>query len=198
VGVGSNVTATFSEAVQGVGGTTFTLRNASSGVAVSATVSYDAATRVATLNPVATLSADTRYTAALTGGTSAIRDTAGNPLTSTSWTFLNGPRPTITSKTPAANATTVVVGSNVTATFNEGVQGVSGTTFTLRNASSGVAVSATVVYDAATRVATLDPSTNLAAGTSYRATLTGGASAIRDVAGNPLATINWTFSTAGV
>jgi Tol biopolymer transport system component len=198
VGVGSNVTATFSEAVQGVGGTTFTLRNASSGVAISATVSYDAATRVATLNPVATLSADTRYTAALTGGTSAIRDTAGNPLTSTSWTFLNGPRPTITSKTPAANATTVVVGSNVTATFSEAVQGVGGTTFTLRNASSGVAVSATVVYDAATRVATLDPSTNLAAGTSYRATLTGGASAIRDVAGNPLATINWTFSTAGV
>jgi Tol biopolymer transport system component len=196
VAAASNVTATFSEAVQGVGGTTFTLRNTSTGAAVAAAVTYNATTRVATLNPSAALAADTRYTATLTGGSAAVRDLAGNPLATTSWNFLSGPRPTVTSRTPAANGTGVVVGSNVTATFSEAVQGVSGSTFRLQNAATGAAVSGTVTYDPATRVATLDPVAALAAGTSYRATLTGGAAAVRDAAGNPLATTSWTFTTA--
>jgi dipeptidyl aminopeptidase/acylaminoacyl peptidase len=196
VAAGGNVTATFSEPVQGVSGTRFTLRNTATGVLVSATVAYDAATRVATLDPAADLAADTSYTARLTGGTTAIRDLAGNPLTTVSWKFLTGPRPVVTARTPAPNATGVAVGSNVTATFSETVQAVSGTTFTLRNAASGAAVTATVTYDAATQRATLDPGASLAAGTTYRATLTGGATAIRDAAGNPLTTISWTFKTA--
>ena len=48
------MTATFSEAVSGVTGSnpaTFTLKNATTGAAVAATVSYDATSRVATLKP---------------------------------------------------------------------------------------------------------------------------------------------------
>ncbi|WP_264353863.1 beta strand repeat-containing protein [Pseudarthrobacter sp. MM222] len=191
VSAAADVTATFSEAVTGVSGTTFTLRNAA-GTAVAGTVSYNVLTRVATLNPTANLVADTRYTVTLTGGATAIRDAANNALAATSWSFTTGPAPTVTARSAAPNATGVNVAADVTATFSEAVTGVSGTTFTLRNAA-GTAVAGTVAYNATTRVATLNPTATLVADTTYTATLTGGAAAIRDAAGNPLATTSWTF-----
>jgi hypothetical protein len=187
----ADVTATFSEAMTGVSGTTFTLRDAA-GTAVAGTVTYNVLTRVATLNPTANLVADTRYTATLTGSATAIRDAANNALATTSWSFTTGPAPTVTARSAAANATGVNVAADVTATFSEAVTGVSGTTFTLRNAA-GTAVAGTVAYNATTRVATLNPTATLVADTTYTATLTGGAAAIRDAAGNPLATASWTF-----
>ena len=42
------------------------------------------------LNPDSTLASRTTFTVTLTGGTGAIRDTAGNPLTTVSWTFTTG------------------------------------------------------------------------------------------------------------
>src|SRR5207247_1491440 len=104
---------------------------------------------------------DTKYTATLT---SAIKDLAGNPLAPFSWTFLTGPRATYV-VTPAAGATGVPTTANVTATFSEAITGVS-KYFTLKT-SSGVAVPATVTYDAATRVATLHPTAPLLSGGSY-------------------------------
>jgi methionine-rich copper-binding protein CopC len=189
----ANVTATFSEPVQGVGTATFTLKN-SSGTSVAAAVAYNATTRVATLNPSANLAPDRKYTATLTGSSSGIRDMAGNTLATTSWTFLTGPRPVVTARSPASGATGVSRTANVTSTFSEAVQGVSGTTFTLRN-PAGTVITAVVSYNATTRVATLNPSATLAAGTRYTVRLTGGTSAIRDVAGNPLATTSWSFTT---
>jgi hypothetical protein len=87
----ANVTATFSEAVKAVNGTNFTLRRTSTGVKVGAGVSYNATTRVGTLNPNPTLLANTQYTVTLTGGAAAIRDTANNPLTTVTYTFTTGP-----------------------------------------------------------------------------------------------------------
>ncbi len=188
-----NISVTFSEAVQGVSGTTFTLRNAA-GTAVPAAVTYSTTTRVATLDPTSTLPSDARYTVALTGGATGIRDVAGNGLASTTWAFTAGPAPTITGRTPGANATAASTTGNITATLSEAVNGVSGTTFTLRDAA-GTAVPAAVSYSTTTRVATLNPTATLAADTRYTATLTGGATAIRDAAGNPLATTSWTFTT---
>lgn len=193
VAVTANLTAKFSEAVQGVSGATFTLKNAS-GTAIAATVTYDATTGVATLNPSADLAADIKYTATLSGGATAIRDTANNSLATQSWTFLTGPAPTITARTPASGATAVSRTGNVSATFSEAVQAVSTSTFTLKN-SAGTTITATITYNATTRVATLDPGSTLAAGTAYTARLTGGTAAIRDTAGNPLATASWTFTT---
>ena len=86
-----------------------TLRSAA-GVAVAAAVSYNATTRVATLNPNANLAAGTSYTATLTGG---IADTAGAPLAQRTWSFTTAaaapvnPAPTVTARTPAINATGV-------------------------------------------------------------------------------------------
>ncbi|WP_246262616.1 Ig-like domain-containing protein, partial [Arthrobacter mobilis] len=179
--------------VTGVSGATFILKNPA-GTTIPAAVSYNATTRVATLNPSADLAANTTYTATLTGGTAAIRDTLGPPLASTSWSFTTTAAPAVTARTPGANATSVAVANNITATFNKAVTGVSGTTFVLKN-PAGATITAAVSYDATTRVATLNPSANLAANTRYTATLTGGTAAIRDTPGTPLASTSWSFTT---
>ena len=64
-------------------------------------MSYNPLTRVATLNPSVTLTADRLYTATLSG----VRDLAGNTMATSTWTFTTGPNPTITTTTPAAGAT---------------------------------------------------------------------------------------------
>ncbi|EMY34948.1 subtilisin-like serine protease, partial [Arthrobacter crystallopoietes BAB-32] len=190
----NNITATFSKSVTGVSGTTFTLKNAA-GTVIPAAVSYDATTRVATLNPSANLPADARFTATLTGGPSAIRDTTGLPLASTSWSFTTGPAPTITTRTPAVNATAVRRANNITATFSEAMQGITGSTFTLRNASTGAVISAVVSRNGTTNQWILNPSATLASNTRYTVRITGGTSAARDLAGNPAATTSWNFTT---
>jgi hypothetical protein len=106
--------------------------------------------------------------------------------------------PTVTATSPTDGATGVAVGANITATFNEAVQGVSGTTFTLTNTATGAAVSATVSYNATYRRAVLNPGANLAAGRQYTATLAAGTSTsgIRDLANNPFGGLSWSFTTA--
>ena len=206
-----NVTATFSEAVQGVSATTFTLKPSApvTAAAVAATVTYDSASRTATLDPSADLAANTQYTATLTGGATGIKSATGTPLATATWNFttaagsatpappVDTAAPTVTARNPAVNATGVPIGNDVTAIFSEAVQGYSGTTVTLKpgTSSSAASVSAQVTYDAATRTVTLNPSANLAANTLYTARLTGGTSAIRDMANNPLANLSWTFTT---
>ena len=194
VGVASNVSAIFSEFVQGISPTTFTLKNAA-GTSIPAAVSYDQATRRATLNPTANLALNTVYTARIAGGVSAVRDMAGNALPTTTWTFTTNAAPTVTVRTPASGAKSVAVASNVSVTFSETVAGVGPTTFTLKNTTTGAAIPSAVSYNATTRVATLNPTTNLAVDTRYTAVLTGGTAAIRDVQGTPLATHSWTFTT---
>jgi len=194
VAMGTNVTAVFSAAVQGVSTATFVLKNAA-GATVAATVTYNSTTRTATLDPAANLAADATYTATLVGGTSAIRDAAGTPLATTSWTFTTGPAPTVSSYSPGSNALLVRRSSNVSATFSEAVQGVSTATFTLKNASTGAVVAASAYRNGTTNQWILDPQGTLAAKTRYTVTLTGGAAGIRDTAGNPLTGLSWQFTT---
>ena len=83
---------TFSEAINPstINSTTFELRNASTNALVFATVTYDAATRRATLNPSGNLAAGTRFTATVRGGATdpRVKDLAGNPLAaSVTWSF---------------------------------------------------------------------------------------------------------------
>jgi len=73
---------------------------------------------------------------------------------------------------------------------------INGSTFTLTNNRTGAVVSATVSYSASQRRATLTPSANLAAGTSFTARVIGGSSGVADLAGNRLATARvWSFTT---
>ncbi|GAA1496759.1 Ig-like domain-containing protein [Paeniglutamicibacter kerguelensis] len=187
VAVGTNVMATFTEAVTGINGTTVRLTSPS-GANVSAAVTYNTGTRTATLNPNAALAAGTRYTVSLTSG---IRDNGGTALTATSWSFTTDAAPTVTGRTPASNATNVSRSGNVTATFNEAVTGINGTTVRLTS-PSGANVSAAVTYNTGTRTATLNPNATLAAGTRYTVRLSSG---IRDNGGNALTTTSWSFTT---
>jgi hypothetical protein len=100
--------------------------------------------------------------------------------------------PTVSSTSPAADALDTRRGANVTATFSEPVRGVSGSTMTLRRASTGEPVGAAVTYDAASRTARLDPAVFLPRGTRFTVSLT---PAITDIAGNRLAATSWSFTT---
>ena len=182
-----NVSATFSEAVTGASGTNVRLTSPS-GATVAAVVTYNALNRTVTLNPVATLAANTRYTARLSGG---IRDLGGNALATTTWSFTTDAVPTVTGRTPAANATNVSRTGNVSATFSEAVTGANGTNVRLTS-PSGATVAAVVTYNSSSRTVTLNPSATLAANTRYTVRLSSG---IRDAGGNALATTTWSFTT---
>ncbi len=128
VAIGSDLTVTFSEAVTGVGPSTFQVTDPAGDV-VPAGVTQNGTTDQWILNPTTDLGTDTRYTVTLTGGATAIRDLAGKPLATTSWTFTSGPAPTVTAATPRARGTSVAVASDLTVTFSEAVTGVGPSTF---------------------------------------------------------------------
>ena len=97
VAVSARPAATFGEAMDAstINAGTFELRDAANGV-VSASVSYDASTRTATLVPSSPLSAGATYTATLRGGASdpRVKDAAGNALpASLSWSFTTASGP---------------------------------------------------------------------------------------------------------
>jgi Bacterial Ig-like domain len=76
----TNVTATFSEAMlaSSINGTNFKLFKKGSTTKLSATVSYDASTNTATLDPTNSLRSGVSYKAVVTTGA---KDLAGKPLT---------------------------------------------------------------------------------------------------------------------
>jgi hypothetical protein len=118
VAVSSAVTVTFSETIDPttIGTTTFELRNPAN-VLIASSVSYNAATRTATLTPNAALPNNTTLTATVRGGTAdpRVKDVAGNALVANaSWSFTTnastGPNcpcsawlPTATPTNPSVN-----------------------------------------------------------------------------------------------
>jgi len=87
---GVNVTVTFTEDVLGANATTVRLIRVSNGAAVTAAVTYNAATHTVTLDPTVTLASLVQYRVSLTGGAAAIRDLQNAPLANTTWTFRTG------------------------------------------------------------------------------------------------------------
>jgi hypothetical protein len=206
VSVDTNVTVTFSEAMDPatVNVSTIELRNNQSNGLVQATVSYDAATRTATLNPDAPLALGVTYTARVKGGSAdpRVKDVAGNALAAdVTRTFTTTTPPTVTSFTPAAGANEVDANTNVTVTFSEAMDpvAVNVSTVELRKDQSNDLVQATVSYDAGSFTATLNPDAPLEPGVKYNARVRGGSAdpRVKDVAGNALAAdVTWTFTIA--
>src|SRR5262245_18644822 len=208
VALNATVTATFSEAMTAstINTSTIELR-APGNVLVTATVTYDSATRTATLQPSVALIQTTTYTATVKGGATdpRVKDLAGNALASNfTWSFTTATPdttpPSVSSVSPTAGATGVASTTAVTATFSEAMDAatIGTTSFELRNPSNAL-VAATVVYSAATRTATLTPTAALTATTTYTATVKGGATdpRVKDAAGNALAAnFTWSFTTA--
>ncbi len=91
VSLGDSVMATFDEAMDPatINGTTFELRDAADNP-VPASVSYDAATKTAALNPTSILETSATYTATVKGGGTdpRVKDLAGNALANDyTWSF---------------------------------------------------------------------------------------------------------------
>jgi hypothetical protein len=201
VSVGTTVTATFSEniAPASVTTTSFQLRNNATMAYVTATVSTSGSQ--ITLTPSSALAGSTSYTGIITGGSAGVKDVAGNALAGNyTWSFTTGvvdvTAPTVQSVSPLNNATGVATNTTVTATFSESVNPstVTTTTFQLRNPSN-VVIAATVSTSGSQ--ITLTPSAALASGTTYTVTITGGASGVKDLAGNALAAnYSWSFTTS--
>jgi hypothetical protein len=103
--------------------------------------------------------------------------------------------PRVTRLYPSANAVNASTGVVVTATFDQAVRGVSGSTFFLRRASDGAAVAASVSYDSYWKRAALRPSSPLSEGTAYVATVTDGV--VSAGTGRAFAGTSWRFTTAG-
>ena len=109
--------------------------------------------------------------------------------------------PTISAVAPADEATGVAATSNAEATFSEAMNPatISGSTFTLTRLGDTQSLTAQVTYDAATKKATFDPNADLDPSTTYTATIKGGTSGVKDLAGNPLAQDkSWSFTTAAL
>ena len=92
--------------------------------------------------------------------------------------------PTITSRTPAANATGVAVNAPVTAVFSEAMNASTITTanITLIKQGTTTPIAGTVSYAAASNTATLQPSAALASASVYNVTVKGGVSGVKDAA----------------
>ena len=102
--------------------------------------------------------------------------------------------PTVSSTSPASNATGVAVDSTISATFSEDMNSstINTSTFTLSD-SDGNNVSGTVSFGCCDKTATFTPSSNLAYSTTYTATITTGT---KDMGENPLTSdYLWTFTT---
>ena len=190
VATSTPVTATFSEPVT-PSSITMTLRDSNDAL-VSGSPAYDEANRRATVTPSSALEESESYTASVSGAT----DAAGNTMDPVSWSFTTAAAPpadttppTITARTPAAGATGVATTSTATATFSEAVQAA---TITMALSSPGGSVSGSVGYDSASRRATFTPSAALAASTTYTVDVSGA----KDLAGNTMSAVNWTFTTA--
>ena len=104
--------------------------------------------------------------------------------------------PTVTSTTPASNATGVPINRKIIVTFSEAMTPatINVTTFRVVNSSlGGTPVLGGVSLEASGTIAVFTPLSNLADNTDYTATITTGA---KDLASNPLPANNaWTFKT---
>lgn len=103
--------------------------------------------------------------------------------------------PTVT-MSPLDGATGVVVSANITWTFDEPIRSEDVTSrnfYVYKADGAGGAVAGALTVDAANRVVTFNPTSNLAAATAYVAVC----NYVRDTAGNALAAREWTnFTTA--
>ncbi len=198
VAVNTRPGVTFSEAMDPLTITNLTLMltETASGAAVPGTVSYSGVNAV--FRPANNLNTNQGYTLTAKGGASGAKDLAGNAMARDfviRWTTLgiipatDTTAPHVTVTTPANAATGVLTNTKIAATFSEAMD-----PLTITNANFTVAgVTGEVTYDGITKIATFTPDSNLAAGTTYTATIT---TETKDLAGNALAANrSWSFTS---
>ncbi len=133
-----------------ISSSSFELRNASNTL-IPAAVTYDPATRTATLTPSAALAASTTYTVNVKGGATdpRVKDTTGNALASTAtWTFTTWTAPTCnpcsvwnSAATPDLDSSDDASGVELGMKFTAGIDGVvTGVRFYKGSLNTGVHV----------------------------------------------------------
>jgi hypothetical protein len=191
------IAATFPQAMNPatINPTTFTMTGPGT-TAVTGTVTADTSNKTFTFTPSSALALNTLYTATVTTGA---QDMFGNTLASNFvWTFTTATTactasttPAVISVAPPSAAAGACLNGGITATFNEAMNPVTidTTTFTVAPGVTGV-----VTLDGTSRIATFTPAANLAASTTYTATITTGA---QNLSGSALAgNFVWSFTTA--
>jgi hypothetical protein len=106
--------------------------------------------------------------------------------------------PTVTAGTPANGAVSVLTDSAVTVTLSGAIDPatINASDFVLIRRGTTTPIAATIRFDATTGQAVLQPSAYLLTNTTYTATIKGGASGVRNLAGISLATDRtWSFTT---
>jgi hypothetical protein len=194
VGTGADPTATFSRDMKAssLTGSTFTLTGPSG--AVAASVSYDSASKTATLTPNGPLAAATTYTARVDGAVQAADGVAlGTAFT---WTFTTTNVLEVFATTPAANATGVGLSIVPTVQMSRPLDP---TTVTIANVklvrTGGSGVPSTLAYNAGNSTITLTPSVALDYSMQYTIQLTTG---IKAADATPLpAQFNSSFTVTG-
>jgi hypothetical protein len=192
VGGGAEIDAFFSRAMSAATITTASFTLTGPNGAVPATVSYDSTQNKAALDPTRALAGGATYTATID---TTVLAQDGTPLASSvTWSFTIAQPPTVTAVTPADTTGYVARDGSVTATFSRGMDNstVTASAFTL-TAADGTSVPSSVSYDAASRIATLTPTQQLAGNTVYTARLD---SSVADSQGTGLGSaVTWSFST---
>jgi hypothetical protein len=207
VAVNTAITATFSEGINPLTLTPTTFTVTASAVpgpgttAVTGTVTYAGSSDTAIFTPAANLAASTTYTATITTGT---KDLAGNALAlNYVWMFTTGAAPnttppTITLTAPASGAMGVPLNQTVNATFSQPMDPTTISTATFTLSTGGTSVAGTVSYNATSNIATFTPTSNLAASSTYTATITGATNLAGIALASGIAPNPWSFTTGTV
>ncbi|MBM9518911.1 Ig-like domain-containing protein, partial [Desulforhopalus vacuolatus] len=196
VGVNSNITLTFSEAVQAGAGNILIYNDdgtlARSVAVTDGQVSFSNGT--VTINPTVDLSSSSSYYVNLAAG--VITDMSGNDFAGISgsdtynFTTIDNAAPILTSLTPTDNATDVGVNSNITLTFSEEVQAGAGNILIYND--DGTLARSVVVTDGqvsfSNGTVTINPTVDLSSSSSYYVNLAAGV--ITDMTGNDFAGIS--------
>src|SRR4029077_5618099 len=187
VGTDREIAVVFSEPMDpaSMNNSTFTIAG------MTGTVTYDATNKIGGFKPSPNFAPNTKYNASISVGA---KDMSGTPLAAP-YNFSFTTRATSDTSAPfviavnlVAGATCVPQNQKILATFDEQMDSltINPSTFLI------VGVTSTVTYDVVTQIATLTPSANLAANTTYTIMVTAGA---KDMGGVPVAPIQQTFTT---
>jgi hypothetical protein len=199
VATSASPTVTFSESMDPntLGGNIYVKK--SGGATVAASYLYNVASKTFTVNPNADLDPSTDYQIVVKA---AVEDVAGNTMGADYvvgfTTAAPAPvAPQLIQKLPAPAATGVVVGTVVTATFDQDMDAttVDDGAYYLTKAGSLTKIPAVVTYVPASKQAVIDPVSDLDPSTEYTVTLTAGVKGANglSVQGTP---ITWNFTTA--
>lgn len=211
VATSTNLVITFNETIASTGTGTVSIYTSSDDglvetIAVTGSLVTGSGSTEITINPSTTLSSATAYYVQISSN--AFPDSAGNFFAgisnATTWNFTTADEvaPTVSTFAPADGATGVAVAANLVITFNETIGSTGTGTVSIYKSSDDslvetIAVTGSLVTGSGSTEITINPTNNLANGTSYYVQIS--SNAFSDTSGNFYTGISdkttWNFTT---